>query len=42
MPTLIGEILIGVLLGPHLLDVVPMYEALMLYGEVGLMLLVLK
>ncbi|KAL1495156.1 hypothetical protein AB1Y20_017021 [Prymnesium parvum] len=42
MPTLIGEIAVGVIMGPHLLDVVPKFEALMLYGEVGLMLLVLE
>ena len=76
MPTLIGEIAVGVIMGPHLFNVVPMYQvaaparelrrltfcavvgsrirpralkacppaiqALMLYGEVGLMLLVLE
>ena len=42
MPTLIGEIVVGCLMGPHMWDVVPEHRALMLYGEVGLMLLVLE
>ena len=77
MPTLIGEIAVGVIMGPHLFNVVPRFQvasrprssalgrskrmtqscmittirlklppptiqALMLYGEVGLMLLVLE
>ncbi len=42
MPSLIGEIIVGVIMGPQLLNLVPMAHALMLYGEVGLMLLVLE
>lgn len=42
MPSLVGEIAVGVVMGPQLMDVVPMHSALMLYGEVGLMLLVLE
>ena len=41
-PALVGEILIGGLLGPHLANVVPQHDALMLYGEVGLTLLVIE
>ena len=42
LPTLVGEILVGVVLGPPLADLMPVPEALMLFGEVGLMLLVLE
>ena len=37
-----GEIVVGCVFGPHVADVVPQADALMLYGEVGLMLLVLE
>lgn len=40
MPSLVGELAVGLVMGPPLLDVVPLAEALMLYGEVGLLLLV--
>ena len=40
MPSLVGELAVGLVRGPPLLDVVPLAEALMLYGEVGLLLLV--
>jgi len=42
MPGLVGEIAVGITMGPHGADLVPAPEALMLYGEVGLMLLVLE
>ena len=42
LPSLVGEIGVGVVLGPPLLNLVPVPEALMLFGEVGLMLLVLE
>ena len=42
MPGLVGEIAVGISLGPHGVALVPAPEALMLYGEVGLMLLVLE
>ena len=42
LPTLVGEILVGVVLGPPLANLMPVPEALMLFGEVGLMLLVLE
>ena len=42
VPTLVGEIAVGVLLGPHVLNWVPQWQALMLYGEVGLILLVVE
>ena len=41
-PALVGEIAVGVILGPSLFDVAPMPDALMLWGEVGLMLLVVN
>jgi len=42
VPSLIGEIIVGMVLGPNLLDVVPFPEALGIVGEVGLLLLVLE
>ena len=42
MPSLVGEIAVGISMGPHGAALVPAAEALMLYGEVGLMLLVLE
>ena len=42
LPTLVGEIMVGVVLGPPLANLMPVPEALMLFGEVGLMLLVLE
>jgi Kef-type K+ transport system membrane component KefB len=42
MPGLVGEIAVGISMGPHGADLVPAADALMLYGEVGLMLLVLE
>jgi hypothetical protein len=35
MPSLVGEIICGILLGPPLADFVPNPEALVLLGEVG-------
>ena len=37
-PSLVGEILVGVVLGPHVLDFVPFPSALKAIGEVGLCL----
>jgi hypothetical protein len=42
MPPLVGELVVGVVMGPQLLAVVPSPESLMLYGEVGLILLVVE
>ena len=42
MPALVGEIAVGVTFGPHVFNIAPMPQALMLYGELGLMLLVLE
>mmetsp|Transcript_21549 Transcript_21549/g.32903 ORF Transcript_21549/g.32903 Transcript_21549/m.32903 type:complete len:751 (-) Transcript_21549:87-2339(-) len=42
MPGLVGEIFAGLLLGPPLLDYAPYPEALVMLGEVGLILLVLE
>ena len=41
-PALVGEIIVGVLLGPQVAILAPQPAALMLYGEVGLLLLVLE
>lgn len=35
MPALVGEILTGILLGPSLLNIVPIPEAFVLLGEIG-------
>eukprot|EP00958_Prasinococcus_capsulatus_P028839 scaffold7222_cov535-Prasinococcus_capsulatus_cf.AAC.1 len=42
LPSLVGEIIVGVLLGPGLADFVPFPYALRLYGELGLLFLVLE
>lgn len=42
MPSLVGEIIVGILLGPPLADFVPNPEAFVLLGEVGLVLLVVE
>lgn len=42
MPGLIGEILIGSILGPLFINFVPEYFAFMLVGEIGLILLVVE
>mmetsp|Transcript_9977 Transcript_9977/g.24036 ORF Transcript_9977/g.24036 Transcript_9977/m.24036 type:complete len:795 (+) Transcript_9977:202-2586(+) len=42
MPCLVGEIFCGIILGPQLADVVPNAEALVLIGELGLILLVIE
>eukprot|EP00522_Entomoneis_paludosa_P012811 CAMPEP_0172442126 /NCGR_PEP_ID=MMETSP1065-20121228/2596_1 /TAXON_ID=265537 /ORGANISM="Amphiprora paludosa, Strain CCMP125" /LENGTH=819 /DNA_ID=CAMNT_0013191851 /DNA_START=224 /DNA_END=2683 /DNA_ORIENTATION=+ len=42
MPSLVGEIIVGILLGPPLADYVPNPEAFVLLGEVGLVLLVIE
>ena len=36
MPTLVGEIICGFMLGPPLADFVPYAQALVLIGEIGL------
>ena len=38
LPSLVGEILVGVILGPHVVDFVPFPSALKSIGEVGLCL----
>ena len=35
MPALVGEIFMGIILGPNLLDIVPNEEAFVMLGEVG-------
>jgi len=42
MPALVGEIFTGFLLGPPLADFVPYPEALVLVGEIGLIMLLLE
>lgn len=42
LPSLIGEIIFGVMLGPPLLNWVPEPEALIIIGEMGLILLVIE
>ena len=42
IPSLVGEIIIGALLGPLFADLVPSYEMLMLLGELGLVMLVVQ
>jgi len=42
LPSLCGEIVIGVVIGPHMLDLAPKRDALMMFGEIGLMFLFLE
>ena len=42
LPALVGEILAGILVGPHGLELAPQPVALMLIGELGLILMVLE
>mmetsp|Transcript_9262 Transcript_9262/g.20862 ORF Transcript_9262/g.20862 Transcript_9262/m.20862 type:complete len:818 (-) Transcript_9262:112-2565(-) len=42
MPSLVGEIIVGILLGPPLADYVPNPEAFVMLGEIGLVLLVVE
>ena len=42
MPSLVGEIIVGVILGPNLLEFAPKVGALKMIGEIGLMLLVVE
>lgn len=42
MPNLVGQIFAGILLGPSLADFVPLPQAWVLLGEVGLVILVLE
>lgn len=42
LPSVVGEILVGLILGPELLDIAPKWEALALVGECGLILLVIE
>jgi Kef-type K+ transport system membrane component KefB len=42
MPSLVGEIVVGVILGPNLLEFAPKTGALKMLGEIGLMLLVVE
>lgn len=42
MPSLVGEIFCGILLGPNLFNFVPNVEAFVMFGEIGLILLVME
>jgi len=42
MPSLVGQIFAGIICGPALLDIVPLPEAFVLLGEIGLVLLVIE
>lgn len=42
MPSLVGEIICGFLFGPPLIDFVPFPKAIVLIGEIGLILLLLE
>lgn len=42
MPSLVGEIFVGIFMGPNMLDFVPNEEAFVMLGEIGLILLVLE
>ncbi len=42
MPALVGQIFAGIVFGPELLDFVPLPEAFVLLGEIGLVLLVIE
>jgi Kef-type K+ transport system membrane component KefB len=42
MPGLVGEIFAGIILGPNLLAYAPKPQALMMFGEIGLLLLFLE
>ena len=42
MPSLVGEIFCGFLLGPPLADIVPFSQAIVLVGEIGLIMLLLE
>lgn len=42
MPALVGEIITGMILGPELLNFAPKPDALMMFGEIGLVMLVLE
>ena len=35
LPSLVGEIFVGIFMGPNLLDVVPNEEAFVMLGEIG-------
>ena len=42
LPSLVGEITVGLLVGPNCFDIAPKPKALMMFGEVGLLLLFLE
>lgn len=42
MPALVGQIVAGIVFGPNVLDIVPYTEAFVLFGEIGLVLLVVE
>jgi len=42
MPALVGQIFAGIIFGPSILDIVPYTEAFVLFGEIGLVLLVVE
>lgn len=42
MPALVGQIFAGIIFGPEVLDIVPLPTAFVLFGEIGLVLLVVE
>lgn len=42
MPALVGQIIAGIICGPEVLDIVPLPQAFVLLGEIGLVLLVVE
>ena len=42
LPALVGEIIVGIVLGPNFMDFVPYSDAMVVIGEIGLVLLVLE
>ena len=42
MPTLIGEMIVGIVFGPQLIDLIPFTDALIVIGELGLSFAVLE
>eukprot|EP01083_Nonionella_stella_P041707 112976_1 len=42
VPSVVGEIITGIVVGPHFLDLVPNHSALMAIGDIGLLLLILE
>ena len=42
LPSLVGEIAVGLMVGPNCFDLAPKPKSLMMFGEVGLLLLFLE